>query len=214
MPRRRLTNDERELWHRVAKTARRLVPMPAPDAPKTGGGPVPDPEAAPPLATPQTKQRPIARAPGIGPHPGLHPKPQRLPATSVSLAPPVGERLAQEPVRMDRNLHRTMMRGKLEPEARIDLHGMTVTEAHQALMGFMLGAHARGLRLVLVITGKGRKKAPDVAAPMPARAGILKHEVPMWLRAAPLGGLVLELRESHRSHGGSGAYYVYLRKRR
>lgn len=115
---------------------------------------------------------------------------------------------------MDRTLHRIMMRGKLEPEARIDLHGMTVVEAHQALVGFILGAHARGLRLVLVITGKGRKPGPDIAAPMPARRGVLKHEVPIWLRAAPLGGLILELRESHRRHGGSGAYYVYLRKRR
>jgi DNA-nicking Smr family endonuclease len=49
---------------------------------------------------------------------------------------------------------------------------------------------------------------------MPVRAGVLKHEVPHWLRSAPLKPLVLELRESHRSHGGSGAYYVYLSKRR
>ena len=136
------------------------------------------------------------------------------PRVSLDLAPTISERLAREPVRMDRSLHRAMSRGKLEPEARIDLHGMTVAQAHGALTGFILSAQARGLRLVLVITGKGRKAGSDHAAPMPARQGVLKHEVPHWLRSAPLGPLVLELRESHRAHGGAGAYYVYLRKRR
>ncbi|MCB1394866.1 MAG: Smr/MutS family protein [Rhodobacter sp.] len=205
MPRRRVTDDERELWHRVARTARRLAPSPSPEA-DTRKGPVPDPAAPrppgppPPATVPTVKRRP---------HPPATP-----PRVALDLAEPVSDHLARQPVQMDRNLHTRMMRGKLEPEARIDLHGMTVAQAHHALMGFMLSAQARGLRLVLVITGKGRAKGPDHAAPMPVRAGVLKHEVPQWLRGAPLASMVLELRESHRSHGGSGAYYVYLRKRR
>jgi len=114
---------------------------------------------------------------------------------------------------MDPGLHRAMTRGKLDPDARIDLHGMTLAQAHSALTGFLLGAHARGNRLVLVITGKGRK-ADDHAAPLPARHGVLKHEVPGWLRSGVLAPLVLQVREAHRTQGGAGAYYVYLKKRR
>ncbi|PWE31769.1 DNA mismatch repair protein MutS [Pararhodobacter marinus] len=209
MPRRRLTEDERDLWQRVARSANRLHASSDPAKPDLRDGPVPDPRAP---------SAPQGAAPAPAPVPGRmtfpKPQPHSHPKTRVDLAESVGDRLAREPVRMDRNLHRSMTRGKLEPEARIDLHGMTVAQAHTALLGFVMSAHARGLRLVLVITGKGRKAGPDHAAPMPVRQGVLKHEVPQWLRAAPLGPLVLETREAHRSHGGTGAYYVYLRRRR
>ncbi|WP_323035112.1 Smr/MutS family protein [Pararhodobacter sp.] len=207
MPRRRLTEEERELWLRVARTATRLQPSPDPRA-DTRTSPVPDPQAK----APTPAARPVAPLPQSFVRPSAT-KPI-APRIRVDLAKPVGEHLAQQPVRMDRGLHKTMMRGKLEPEARIDLHGMTVAQAHSALQGFILSAHARGVRLVLVITGKGRTKGRDHVAPMPSRAGVLKHEVPQWLRMAPLSAVVMELRESHRSHGGTGAYYVYLRKRR
>lgn len=203
MPR-RLSDEERELWQRVVRGARRLLP--APDtAPDTRKGPVVDPQIPPP-------RPPLSSLPALVFAPSPAP---RGPASRVrlDLVAPLAERLAQEPVRMDKGLHRAMTRGKLDPEARLDLHGMTLAEAHSALTGFVLSAHARGLRLILVITGKGRK-ADDHAAPMPARHGVLKHEVPLWLRRPPLGSLVLDLREAHRTQGGSGAYTVYLRKRR
>lgn len=208
MSRRRLTEDERELWQRVARTATPLLPMPNPEA-DLRKAPVPDPQAKPPAAGFRRATQVPNTFPTAAPV-----KTAPAPRVSVDLAEPVGDRLARNPVQMDRKLHKTMMRGKLEPEGRIDLHGMTTAQAHQALIGFIFSAHARGLRLVLVITGKGRTKARDTVAPMPVRAGVLKHEVPMWLRSAPMSSMVLELRESHRSHGGTGAYYVYLRKRR
>ena len=103
-----------------------------------------------------------------------------------------------------------MSKGKLAPDARIDLHGMTVSEAHPELIRFILNAYSDGLRLVLVITGKG-KAGPDVG-PIPQRYGVLKHQVPNWLRSAPLGGLILQVSEAHLKHGGAGALYVYLRR--
>lgn len=113
---------------------------------------------------------------------------------------------------MDKRQFQRMSRGKLEPEARIDLHGMTLAQAHGVLNSFILRAQASGLRLVLVITGKGKTVADD--GPIPRRPGALKHDVPHWLRMAPLGPAVLEIREAHARHGGSGAYYVYLRRPR
>jgi DNA-nicking Smr family endonuclease len=121
-------------------------------------------------------------------------------------------RLAHAPVRMDHGAHRKMLRGKLTPEARIDLHGMTLSQAHPVLTRFILDAYDDGRRLVLVITGKGKDR--DEGDPIPIRRGLLRHQVPGWLRAPPIGALVLDIRTAHRRHGGSGAYYVYLKKRR
>jgi DNA-nicking Smr family endonuclease len=105
-----------------------------------------------------------------------------------------------------------MVSGREEPESRIDLHGMTLDRAKPSLTQFVLNAHTRGFRLVLVITGKGRARTDQDIMPTPH--GILRHHVPMWLNQAPLGHAVLQVRPAHQSHGGSGAYYVYLRRRR
>jgi DNA-nicking Smr family endonuclease len=112
---------------------------------------------------------------------------------------------------MDRRRFEKLRRGKLDPEARIDLHGMTSERAHAVLGGFIRDAFARELRLVLVITGKGR---PDEAAVGPRRHGILRHSLPHWLTAPPLGGMILQVTGAHQRHGGAGAFYVYLRRRR
>ena len=116
------------------------------------------------------------------------------------------------PLQMDAKAFARMSRGKLQPEARLDLHGMTLAEAHPELIRFILNAQSAGLRLVLVITGKG-KQAPD-HGPIPQRMGVLRHQTPLWLRQPPLGPAVLQISESHLKHGGSGAYYVYLRRNR
>ena len=121
-------------------------------------------------------------------------------APGHDLTRPLSDALADAPVAMDKRRFQRMTRGKLQPEARIDLHGMTLAQAHAALNGFILRAQANGLRLVLVITGKGRQADDD--GPIPRRRGALKHDVPQWLRMAPLAGCVLEIREAHARHGG------------
>jgi len=128
------------------------------------------------------------------------------------LSPTLSDRLTDTPLRMDRKRFGRMQKGKLSPERRIDLHGMTIAQAHPALFRFIYDAHADGLRLVLVITGKGRDSSD--AGPIPVRRGVLKHQVPHWLHSAPLKSLVLQVSEAHLKHGGSGAYYVYLRRNR
>jgi DNA-nicking Smr family endonuclease len=127
------------------------------------------------------------------------------------LAPSLADALRQAPLQMDAKAYGKMTRGKLLPEARIDLHGLTLAEAHPELIGFILNAQSAGLRLVLVITGKGKVK--DDHGPIPQRTGALRHQVPSWLRLPPLGQAVLQVAEAHLRHGGAGAYYVYLRRR-
>lgn len=194
---RRLSEDERALWSRVAASTRRLLPAPDP-IPDSRKAPVPDPQAPPPAAPSW---------------PGFAPQRPATSTVSLDLSRPLAEALRAPPPQMDAGLHRRMMRGKLDPEARIDLHGMTRAQAQSALTGFLLAAQARGQRLVLVITGKGRERDDD-AAPMPRRTGALRHDLPHWLHQPPLRGTVLDLRPAHRSHGGEGAFYIYLRRRR
>ncbi|HEY8948653.1 MAG TPA: Smr/MutS family protein [Rhizomicrobium sp.] len=108
-----------------------------------------------------------------------------------------------------------LKRGEIDPQARLDLHGMTETAAHGALITFVRSAWSRGLRLVIVVTGKGaREPAPDEPFSMDSRRGILKTLAPRWLSEPELAGLVADVRTAHRSHGGDGALYVYLRKNR
>lgn len=196
-----LTAEEKALWSRIAATA---VPMHDARSPK-------DPSAAPvispaPAAMPVQAPTQTAFTPAdfrIGARP-------LSPSTRIDLAPHPGRALHDQPLRMDHKTHRRMAQGKLLPEARIDLHGMTLNAAQPALTRFILNARTSGLRLVLVITGKGRDAGAD--APLPVRSGALRHNVPHWLHMAPLNQLVLQVRPAHRRHGGEGAYYVYLRR--
>jgi DNA-nicking Smr family endonuclease len=118
---------------------------------------------------------------------------------------------------LDGRTSERLRRGALDPEARLDLHGLTETIAHTALVTFVRTAHARGMRLVLVVTGKGAEppaadKPFDLALEGRAR-GVLKAMAPRWLREPSLAPLIAELRTAHRKHGGAGALYVYLRKK-
>ena len=193
--RRTLRPDEVDLWHAVARTAR---PMHSNGAEVLHGSEKPgDPKA---FTVPDKPTVSLA--------------PFRMGEKAASLTRKPGSTLpkpvADTAVQMDAKAYGRMTRGKLAPEARIDLHGLTLAEAHPDLIRFILNAHAQGLRLVLVITGKGKAK-PD-HGPIPSRIGALRHQVPHWLRLPPIGGFVLQVAESHAKHGGSGAYYVYLRR--
>ena len=133
-------------------------------------------------------------------------------STTADLAPTVRQALTSAPVAMDRKAHKKLQRGKLKPEARIDLHGMTLSVAHPALIRFISESYAKERRLVLVITGKGKDRDPG--GPIPVRPGVLRHQVPAWLAAPPLGSMVLQVTPAHLRHGGDGAIYVYLKRRR
>lgn len=130
----------------------------------------------------------------------------------VDLAPDPQAALATAGPQMDRRRFDKLRRGRLEPDARLDLHGMTAARAHAALTSFILGAHGSGYRLVLVITGKGR--APEDGSLAPHRHGVLRHSLPHWLQAPPLASRILQIAPAHLRHGGAGAYYVYLRRQR
>jgi DNA-nicking Smr family endonuclease len=116
----------------------------------------------------------------------------------------------------DRKTAKRLRSGRVEIEGRLDLHGMRQDEAHHALRAFLIRAHGRGLRWVLIITGKGNfsGRANDTGEDViPVRdRGVLKRNVPRWLEEPDLRALVVSFTEAAAAHGGDGALYVHLRK--
>ncbi|PCJ99059.1 MAG: hypothetical protein COA45_06340 [Zetaproteobacteria bacterium] len=112
--------------------------------------------------------------------------------------------------------HRTsqrLKRGKIPIEGRLDLHGKTQNEAFDALLSFIPNAYHQGKRCVLIITGKGNRQ--DSSAPLlSSKMGVLKQKTPEWLRGAPLNEYVLKIETARQNHGGEGALYVLLRRKR
>lgn len=191
---RHLSPEERALWDRVAETAKPLDPK----------------RPAEPVQVAKPVNRPVVRDVDPIHHFMLGEKAQHSRANDI--LPSIAARLTHAPVQMDNKAYGKMTRGKLKPEARIDFHGLTMAEAHPELIAFILGSHAIGRRLVLVITGKGKLR--DDGGPMPARQGILRHQVPQWMALPPLSQAILQVTPAHLNHGGNGAYYVYLRRSR
>lgn len=104
---------------------------------------------------------------------------------------------------IDKNTLTRLKRGDLSIDGRLDLHGMTQVHAHDVLDRCIAAGVSRGARLILVITGKGV-----------GGDGVLRRMLPRWLRAGPQATRILRIEPAHAKHGGSGAWYVYLRRRR
>ncbi|HTO30751.1 MAG TPA: Smr/MutS family protein [Pararhizobium sp.] len=180
-----LSGEDRILWGKVARTTRplpgRMEELADFEEPK------PEPEKpVQPIPLTMNEIKTLAEAFGAGP-----PEPLKRPArVHHPLEKPVKRKLAK---------------GHLAIEARIDLHGMIQSEAHGFLLHFLMRAHDRGLRHVLVITGKGTSLGSD---------GALKRAVPMWFALPEFRMLISSYEPAARNHGGDGALYVRLSKPR
>jgi len=110
---------------------------------------------------------------------------------------------------LDRRLKQRLARGIVEIDARIDLHGRTQSEAYAALLRFLRNAQANGAKFVLVITGKGARVREEWS-----ERGVLKRQVPLWLKLPEFRAFVIGFEDAHVGHGGEGALYVRLRRAR
>lgn len=151
----------------------------------------------------QTPKPAKAKTPAIPtPSPAIKHKPVKPPALSG----------------FDRRTTQKLMRGNVEIDARIDLHGMTQLAARETLKSFLARAHQGGLRLVLVITGKGQSSfghhtlhSRDHIS-TPERTGILRNALADWLNDEDFRRFVIGYQPAHPKHGGGGAFYVRLRR--
>jgi len=132
------------------------------------------------------------------------PAPEPMPAANVIPlhSPPA---VPRAPGGVDRATVERLKRGQVSVEGRIDLHGMDQRAAYAALMGFVETAGRAGKRALLVITGKGA---------LADGGGVLRRNAPHWLMASPVAGRILTIQPAHIRHGGDGAFYVLLRRRR
>jgi DNA-nicking Smr family endonuclease len=110
----------------------------------------------------------------------------------------------------ERRLRQRVARGQAAIDARLDLHGMTQTQAHAALLRFLTKAQAQGAKLALVVTGKG-SGASGLGA---SERGVLRRQVPLWLSLPEFRRFVVSFEQAHGSHGGEGALYLRLRRGR
>lgn len=143
----------------------------------------------------------MRRAPPAKPDDAEAPTPpKRRAADAVPQAPkPVHPKVLRGP--QDRSAERRVRRGKVEIGGKLDLHGHTQESARAALGKFLRAAKRRGDRTVIVITGVGR-----------TGEGVLKRRLPDWLAERDLATLVSGFAPAHRSHGGAGAFYVFLKR--
>jgi DNA-nicking Smr family endonuclease len=173
---RRLRDDERELWKDVTRA---IAPLRA------------QLETDPaPLASVRTARKTAVKSkPAVTSAAPVKPAGSQLPALA-----PLGRRMKQR-----------LARGTEEIDGRLDLHGRTQAQAHNALISFLRGAQARGAKNVLVITGKGARAAQG-------EHGVLKRQVPLWLKLPEFREFVVGFEPAGIGHGGEGALYVRLRK--
>ena len=184
MTKRRPSAEESELFRRAVGDARPLR------ARAKRAAPPPAREAKP---APEPKPKPPAPRIAL-------PIPPRVPRTK----PPRPGQFAD----IDKRTAERFRRGEIAIEARLDLHGLTQAEAHRRLDGFVARAAAAGTRMLLVITGKGERGRDGRSG------GVLRDGVPRWLAEPGLRPYVLALSHAQPKHGGGGALYVLLRKKR
>jgi DNA-nicking Smr family endonuclease len=155
------------------------------------------------------------------------PKPAKTEAAPKSVQPAPAKLLPAPPpslplVRkraiagLDQRKADRLRRGELEIDARLDLHGMTQDAAHASLENFLHRAVAQNRRCVLVITGKGspRRQDDQSSGVMPVRSGVLRSAVPRWLAEPNLRALIVAIHPAAPQHGGDGALYVLLKRKR
>lgn len=144
------------------------------------------------------------------------PRVKKTPPISAPFVPPASQSSVTSPdkqaVQIDRRTAERLRRGKMDIEARIDLHGYTQERAHDALLRFIDQSVRRELRCVLVITGKGRSSHDD--GEWKFNDGVLRQRVPQWLSSSAYADHVLKCVLAQPRDGGEGAYYVYLRRTR
>jgi DNA-nicking Smr family endonuclease len=181
---RKLRPDEEDLWSVVVRTVRPLRPA----------APVGQIAAA---ETEKAGKKPAARETPrrVRNGPAFEPKaPAAAPPGPPALAP------------IMRKERQKLARGHETIDARIDLHGMTQTEAYAALRSLLQRSQANGAKFVLVITGKG---LPNGAFD---GRGVLRRQVPLWLSLPEFRRYVAGFDVASTVHGGEGALYVRLRK--
>jgi DNA-nicking Smr family endonuclease len=143
------------------------------------------------------------------------PPPAEAEAPPAAATPPPARPKPQPPKRtrpgttLDGSWDRRLAGGLVQPDLVVDLHGHNLATAYDLLDRRLDQAVSGGARLVLLITGK-----PPQGERWPVQRGAIRAAVGDWLGASRHAGEIAAVRGAHRRHGGSGALYIVLRRRR
>lgn len=181
MPRRRLSPDERAAWQQLARTVR-------PMAPARSARDEADGEATTKPRTDAARPLTLTSGPADPVQPAARPAPADI---------------------LDGGWERRIRRGLLQPEMSIDLHGYSLALAHRQFNRALADALGRGVRVLLVITGKPRDREPMTDRP---GRGAIRAEISHWIDASPYFDRIASVRRAHPRHGGEGAIYLILRR--
>ena len=108
------------------------------------------------------------------------------------------------------NFEKKKKRGKIKS---LDLHGYTLDDANQTIENFIKKSYEDNISKLVIITGKGihsdNEKDPYVSKDL----GILKYSIPEFIRNnQELMKMIYEIKEATIEDGGSGAFYIFLKK--
>lgn len=116
----------------------------------------------------------------------------------------------------DSNWGKKLKAGKVKPDGKIDLHGMTCVEAHEKLYRYLERAQKSQKRVILVVTGKGGPRKSGYAdirySDFENSRGVLRREVPHWLSSGAMRHMIVSFQDARQSDGGTGALYVVLKR--
>ncbi len=132
---------------------------------------------------------------------GLTPPPRSTPAPTPSRTPASV---------LDSGWEKRIRGGTINPDMSIDLHGHSLSAAHVRLNQAIASGLARDARVLLVVTGKPPKNAADGAS----RRGVIRAEIGHWLETSPYADRIASVRVAHPRHGGDGALYLVLRRKK
>jgi DNA-nicking Smr family endonuclease len=150
--------------------------------------------------------RPVEPAAPAAAAPTPAPRPATRPASPAGRTPPLAQAAG-----LDAGWDRRLAKAAIAPDFTIDLHGHTLDQAYARLHLGIGQAHAMGARLVLLVTGRPRPADP---ADRGTSRGAIRAKVLDWLAAGPHASDIVAIRNAHRRHGGDGALYLVLRRRR
>ena len=95
-----------------------------------------------------------------------------------------------------------------------DLHGYSLDEANNKINDLIKDSYEKGVKKLIIVTGKGLHSQNEKDPYISKNLGILKYSVPEYIKNSDeLMRLISQIKEAEKEDGGGGAFYVYLKKK-
>ncbi len=95
-----------------------------------------------------------------------------------------------------------------------DLHGYTLDEANNKINDLIKESYEKGVKKLIIVTGKGLHSQNEKDPYISKNLGILKYSVPEYIKnSTELMSMIYQVKEAENEDGGSGAFYIYLKKK-